>query len=138
MAGMPEIASLAHTRNLAVDLVAGTYFAIGALAGIDRLRGLAERVQGSEHWDRLAVRRVGDDLFAGQRALAAQALNLLDLTQAPRTRSDGVAAANAWAETNLESLKRSRLFFTALEQSGEPSIAKLTLANSQIRQLASS
>ena len=136
MAGMPDIASLAHKHGLSIDLVAGAFFAVGAVTGIDRLRGLADKIQSGEHWDRLAIRRLVDDLYAGQRALTASVLKLVDLTASPRTRTDGAAAAHSWADANRDALARALSFLEALEKAGEPSIAKLTLANSQVRQLA--
>ncbi len=39
MSGAPEIAQLARNRSLSLDLVAGAYFAMGAIIGVDRLRG---------------------------------------------------------------------------------------------------
>jgi glutamate dehydrogenase len=136
MGGTPEIASLAHARGLNVDVVAGAYFGVGAAVGIDRLRGLAQRITGGEHWDRLAVRRINDDLFAGQRALAADALDFLDGTKSAPSRIDGANAANAWSVSHADAIARAKAFLEALEQSGELSVAKLTLANSQIRELA--
>jgi len=138
MGAMPEIASLASGRGLNVDLVAGAYFAIGANVGIDRLRGLADRISTGEHWDRLAIRRIHDDLFAGQRALTSDALHFLDTAASPRTRADGAEAVKAWAAANKDALDRAKSFLAALERSGEPSVAKLTLANSQVHQLAAS
>ncbi len=136
MGGAPEIALLAHSRSLGVDLVAGAYFAIGAEVGIDRLRGLAQRIAGGEHWDRLAIRRIVDDLFASQRALTADALSHLDPEKAHGSRAEGAEAARAWAEANADALTRAKSFLAALEQAGELSVAKLTLADSQIHQLA--
>ncbi|MGZ5930798.1 MAG: NAD-glutamate dehydrogenase [Rhizomicrobium sp.] len=137
MGSAPEIAQLARTRALGVDLVAGAYFAMGTAVGIDRLRSLASRIVAKEHWDRLAIRRIADDLFAGQRALTAEALSALDASKAHGTRADGMAAVKAWAEAHGEPLARAKAFLDALERSGDLSIAKLTLANSQIRELAS-
>jgi len=136
MSGAPEIAALARTRSLSVDLVAGAYFAMGATVGIDRLRGLAARIGAKEHWDRLAIRRIADDLFAGQRALTAEALSALGADQTHGSRTDGADAVKAWAQAHAEPLGRAKGFLDALERSGDPSVAKLTLANSQIRELA--
>jgi glutamate dehydrogenase len=136
MSGAPEIAQLARSRALSVDLVAGAYFAMGATVGIDRLRGLAVRIVATEHWDRLAIRRIADDLFAGQRALTAEALALLQDDKTQGTRADGAAAVQAWTDAHGETLARAKGFLDALERSGDLSIAKLTLANSQIRELA--
>ncbi|MBV9905514.1 MAG: NAD-glutamate dehydrogenase, partial [Alphaproteobacteria bacterium] len=134
MGSAPEIAQLARTRGLPVDLVAGAYFAVGAAVGIDRLRGLAARIGAKEHWDRLAIRRIADDLFAGQRALTAEALSTIDGKQG--TRIEGADAVKAWVATRGDTLERAKGFLDALERSGDLSIAKLTLANSQIRELA--
>jgi glutamate dehydrogenase len=133
MSSAPEIAQLARTRGLPVDLVAGAYFAMGATVGIDRLRGFSGRISATQHWDRLAIRRISDDLYAGQRALTAEAL---DGTKADGDRNDGAAAVRAWAQNRGEALERAKAFLEALEGSGDLSIAKLTLANSQIRELA--
>ena len=132
----PEIAQLARSRSFGVDMVAGAYFAMGATVGIDRLRSLAGRITAKEHWDRLAIRRIADDLFAGQRALTAEVLSGVDASKTQGDRADGMAAVKTWAEVHAEPLGRTRAFLDALERSGDLSIAKLTLANSQIRELA--
>jgi glutamate dehydrogenase len=136
LGGAPEIVLLAESRSLPIDLVAGAYFAMGAAIGLDRLRGLAGRISGHEHWDRLAVRRIVDDLFAGQRALASEALADCRPGSPAVTRADGAAAVRHWEETHADALARTRSFLTELERGGEISIAKLTLANSQIHALA--
>jgi glutamate dehydrogenase len=137
MGGAPEIVSLAEARGLPIDLVAGAYFAIGASVGLDRLRGLALRIPGGEHWDRLAIRRIVDDLYAGQRALAGEALAALDPAKAKSgTRKDGAAAAARWEEAAADALGRTKSFLVELERTGDLSIAKLTLANSHIHELA--
>jgi glutamate dehydrogenase len=136
MAAAPEITLLAHARALPIDLVAGAYFAAGEAAGLDRLRGLAARIASPEHWDRLAIRRMVDDLYTGQRALTAEALGALGTAPASANRHDGAKAVAAWAEARAEHLTRARNFLNELERGGELSIAKLTLANSQIQQLS--
>ncbi len=136
LGGTPEIVLLAESRALPIDLVAGAYFAVGAAVGLDRLRGLANRISGREHWDRLAVRRIADDLFAGQRALAADALAGFDPALRGSTRVQGAEAVRQWEAAHADGLARTRSFLGELERSGELSIAKLTLANSQIHALA--
>jgi len=136
MAAAPEIALLARTKSLALDLVAGAYFAMGSEVGLDRLRGLARRISGGEHWDRLAIRRINDDLFAGQRALTASALAMLTPETAKGGRVEGATAVRLWAEEKADALDRAKAFLDALERTGELSVAKLTLANSQIHELA--
>jgi glutamate dehydrogenase len=136
MAAAPEVALLAHNQSLNLDLVAGAYFAMGAEVGLDRLRGLAQRITGGEHWDRLAIRRISDDLFAGQRALTAAALAMLPADKAKGGRDEGAEAVKLWAASKADALARAKSFLDALERTGELSVAKLTLANSQIHELA--
>ncbi len=136
LGGAPEIVLLAEARGLPIDVVAGAYFAIGAEIGLDRLRGLAGEIAGREHWDRLAIRRIVDDLFAGQRALAAEALADLRSPGNGLTRADGAAAVKAWAASHADALGRTKSFLDELERGGDLSVAKLTLANSQIHTLA--
>ncbi len=131
----PELTRLAHARSLDIDLVAGAYFAVGTILGLDRLRGLASHVTAGEHWDRLAIRRIVDDLYASQRALAAQALQEFERDPVDRTRAEGVKAAEAWADAHADMIARTQSFLNELERT-DLTVAKLTLANSQIRELA--
>jgi glutamate dehydrogenase len=132
----PEIARLAHARNFDIDLVAGAYFALGGILGLDRLRGLASRIAAVEHWDRLAIRRIVDDLVATQRAITEQALRGFENDPVDRTRAEGAKVADRWATAHADTLARTRSFLEELERTGDLSIAKLTLANSQIHELA--
>ena len=129
----PEIAQLARTTGHDMAPVAALYFGVGARLGLDRMRLLAARISASEHWDRLAIRRLVDDLFAAQRALSQALLAKLPATA---TADDARKALEAWAASHAEALERTRSFLAALETTGELSIAKLTLANSQIHKLA--
>jgi glutamate dehydrogenase len=136
LSAAPEIAQLAHTRSVDIDLVAGAYFEVGEIVGIDRLRGLAAKITASEHWDRLAIRRIVDDLYAGQRALTAKVLAQYEHEPVDRTRVEGIEAAKRWAEKNADALARTKAFFGELERTGDLTMAKLTLANSQVHEMA--
>ncbi len=123
LAAAPEIARLAQDMPGAnAAQVAEVYFTLGALLGLDRLRGLAGKLAPPDHWDRLALQRLWDDLSVAQGALAAR------LLAKGRT-------AQAWAEEQQDALGRTRAFLDALEASGELSVAKLMLASSQIQAL---
>ena len=130
----PEIIQLAQSRDLDINLVAGAYFALGETIGLDRLRGLATRIGAAEHWDRLAIRRIVDDLFVGQRALTAEVL--AHCNGAEHSREAGAAEVAKWAEAHAAELARAKSFLAELERTGDLSIAKLTLANSQVHALA--
>ena len=129
----PEIAQLARDTGQDFKAVAALYFGVGALLGLDRLRQLAGRISAGEHWDRLAIRRLVDDLFAAQRVLSQSLLSGLTKNA---NKDAAMAALSDWAEKNKPALERTVSFLAALETSGDLSIAKLTLANSQVHKLA--
>ncbi len=122
LAAALDVALLAHDTGSPPAKVAPLYFALSEALGLDRLRALAGKFAPPEHWDRLALRRLMDDLSQSQRAIAARLL---------RERM-GVAD---WAKAQGEALERTRAFLGSLESSGELSVAKLMLASSQIQNL---
>jgi glutamate dehydrogenase len=123
LASVPEIVLLANSQNVPAAAAAGSYFSIGGHVGLDRLRALAGRITTVDHWDRLALRRIVDDLYTAQRLLAADALK----------RDAG--SIEGWGKRRGIEIQRVRTFLDELER-GEPSIAKLALANSQIQKIA--
>ena len=129
---VPDIARLSAETKKPLDMVAGAYFAASRSIGVDRLRLAAERMNLPEHWDRLAVRRLIDDLAVHQRALASQAL--ANGTQGD-DRQAGTAAVERWAQAHGEQVERVNVLITDLERSGTFTVARLTLAASQIRDL---
>ena len=117
-----DVALLAHDTGKDTDKVAPLYFALGEKLGLDRLRTLASRYQPPEHWDRLALRRLLDDLSQSQRGIAKKLLA-------------GGTGVEEWAQIQGEALERTRNLLSTLEASGELSVAKLMLASSQIQNL---
>src|SRR5262249_14267734 len=134
LASAPEIVLLSETDKLAVDSAAQAYFNIGAIMGLDRLRARAAEIVSVDHWDRLALRRIVDDLYTAQRLLAGDAVQRANKNGAAKI--DGSAAAKSWAKLRGPEVERTANFLAELERGGEPSIAKLALANSQIQKLA--
>ena len=132
LGAVPEIVLLAQTRGVSATDAARVYFAMGALVGLDRLRALAGRIVTTDHWDRLALRRIIDDLYSAQRLLAGDAL--LRAAHLPQ----GTDATAAWAKLRSQEIERTASFLSELAEGGDASIAKLALANSQIQKLATS
>ena len=116
-----DVALLAHETGRDAAEVASVYFDLGARLGLDRLRVLGAKLTPPEHWDRLALRRLLDDLSTAQRNITRQLL-----------RDGGV---DVWAKHHAQALERTKTFLNTLEASGELSVAKLMLASSQIQNL---
>jgi glutamate dehydrogenase len=123
LAAALDVALLAHETGSPPGKVAPLYFSLGEVLGLDRLRALANKFAPPEHWDRLALRRLMDDLSQSQRAIATRLLK------------DRMTVAD-WAASQGEALERTRTFLNSLESSGELSVAKLMLASSQIQSLS--
>jgi glutamate dehydrogenase len=134
----PEIVLLGQNRNVPVDAAAGAYFQVGAIVGFDRIRVLSSQVPAADHWDRLALRRIADDLYAAQRCLAADALLRAGDQIKDGDRARGAAAVRSWATSRRQDIDRIHAFLEELERGGTPTVAKLALANSQIQKLAAS
>ncbi|MBW8708468.1 MAG: NAD-glutamate dehydrogenase, partial [Alphaproteobacteria bacterium] len=122
LAAALDVALLAHETSMPPDKVAPVFFQLGETLGLDRLRSLANRYAPPEHWDRLALRRLLDDLSQSQRSITAKLLA-------------GGGTVEAWAKKQGEALERTRAFLNTLDASGELSVAKLMLASSQIQNL---
>jgi glutamate dehydrogenase len=135
LAAAPEIVLLAEAEKVAIDSGARAYFSMGALMGLDRLRALAADIVSADHWDRLALRRIVDDLFTAQRLLSAEALRRAR-EAGDKGPVDGGGAIRAWTKLRQADIERTNDFLGELERGGAPSIAKLALANSQIQKLA--
>jgi glutamate dehydrogenase len=117
-----DVALLARDTGKDPGTVAPVYAALGQSLGLDRLRAMASKFSPPEHWDRLALRRLMDDLSQSQRSIAGTLLN----------SGTGV---EEWAKNQESALNRTREFLGTLEASGELSVAKLMLASSQIQNL---
>jgi len=118
-----DVALLAHDTGKDTAKVAPLYFTLGETLGLDRLRNLADRYQPPEHWDRLALRRLLDDLSQSQRGIARKLL------------VNGTSVEE-WAKAQGNALERTLGFLNTVEASGEISVAKLMLASSQIQNLS--
>jgi glutamate dehydrogenase len=85
-----------------------------------------------EHWDRLAVRRLVDDLLVHQRELAARALRS---SSDGGNRAAGSKAVATWSMSHHAQIERVSSLVSDLERSGTFTVARLSLAAGQIRDL---
>ncbi len=128
LSAVPEIIMLSAAQQIPAETAARVYFAAGAAAGLDRLRALAARIVTADHWDRLALRRMEDDLYSAQRLMACEAL----IT----AKGNAAAAVDQWRDSRRDDISSIVNFINEIERGGDASIAKLALANSQIQKLA--
>ena len=133
----PDIIELALAREWPVIAVARVYFGLGALLDLDAIRGAADTATLSEHFDRLAARRLMEDLMHHQRALVGAIIDSVD--EAPSAEVDSAwssAVLEEWANHHVAGIGRTKRISEELDVRGDFSVAKLALVNRQLRELA--
>jgi glutamate dehydrogenase len=133
-----DIGDLARQAGWPEPAMATLYHQVGAAFDFDRLRAGAGSVPSADHFDRLAVRRLIEDLMVEQmtltRAVAASAT-----AAAGSGEAAAEAAVDAWVGPRLEIVEGLRASVDEIVASGTGwTFAKLTIANSVIREIASS
>ncbi|WP_439816928.1 NAD-glutamate dehydrogenase [Zavarzinia sp. CC-PAN008] len=100
--------------------VAHVFYGLGGALRLNTLREAALAMQPADHWERLALTAVVDDLFAQQRALTVSALQ----------RNGGL---DGWLDANAAAIARAVQIVDEIQGSGGLSLAKLGFASRHIR-----
>jgi glutamate dehydrogenase len=77
--------------------VARLYHQVGAAFGFDRLRGAAGSFVGGDAFERLAVRRLIEDMLTEQTAITQAVLKFAANAQAGEDEASAKAAVTSWA-----------------------------------------
>ncbi len=132
-----DIGDLAKEAGWSEPRMARLYHQVGAAFDFDRLRAAAGAVPSGDHFDRLAVRRLIEDLMAEQVALTRAAAKASD-PSAGDSPAAAEAAVDAWIGDRKAMVDDVRAAVDEIEASGSGwTFAKLTIANGRIRQVAS-
>jgi len=108
---------------------ARVYYQLAAFFRMDALRRVADELAQADYYDRLAVNTTME--------LAAVALRALTIRiQAEAVGGPGAVLFEVWREQTSAAVSRTRDAILALIEGSEPSLAKLTVAVAQLRDLA--
>jgi len=133
-----DIGDLAAELGWTPSAMARLYHQVGAAFDFDRLRVAAGGVPSLDHFDRLAVRRLIEDLMAEQVALTRAVARSAD-PSVGASEETAEAAVDAWIGTRQAVVEGVRASVDEIEASGSGwTFAKLTIANGAIRSVASS
>ncbi len=124
-----DIVDVAREADHELTSVTWVYFALGERLGLDQLREQAHTLRLSEHWERLAVRRIIDDLYHQQRSLTAAVM-------AGTANGDVRQALDLWMSEHQAVVERTSVLLAEMAVGGALTVAKLSLASSQVRELA--
>jgi glutamate dehydrogenase len=131
-----DIADLAVRTGRSVEAAARLYHQTGAVFGFDRLRAAAAAVDRGDHFERMAVRRLIEDMLAEQLAMTA-AVATGAAPEAGDSNDAARAAVEAWMAGREAQARRALKNVEEVEASGGGwSFAKLTIANAALRELA--
>ncbi len=138
-----DVLDIADKENWPALSVAALYHAFGDTFRFDRLRGAAGQLDTDQRWDRLAVRRLIEDLYSAQRGLTSSAIAHAAVI-GQKAGKEGDATDRAWAEELVQSWKaangalaeKTMLTFDELDATGGWTLAKLAIANTQMSELA--
>ena len=123
-----HIVQAAKQIDRPVDDVARTYFALGATLGLDWLRDAARALQPKDHWERLAVAAIVEDLYGQQRAITRRVYE-------GANGADGEAAIDIWVKQHPVAVERTSGLISEFKSAGGIDIARLAIANRHVRNM---
>lgn len=106
------------------------YYAVGASLNLDWLRFAAETIDPDDHWERLAITAIIDDLYGQQRALTNSVFMHAN-------GHKGEKALAHWEQKHKNTIQRSKELIEEFKAGGTVDIAKLAFANRQFRSMIS-
>jgi len=131
-----DIGDLAQEAGWPVAAMARLYHQVGAAFDFDRLRAAAGSIPSADHFDRLAVRRLIEDLMNEQATLTRAVARASDPSVGV-SEDAAEGAVDAWIGSRQGVVEGVRASVDEIEQSGSGwTFAKLTIANATIRDLA--
>jgi glutamate dehydrogenase len=130
-----DIGDLAREAGWSEPRMARLYHQVGAAFDFDRLRAAAGAVPSADHFDRLAVRRLIEDLM-GEQVVLTRAVAKVSDPAVGDSEATAEAAVDAWIGSRQDLVEGVRASVDEIEASGAGwTFAKLTIANGQIRQV---
>ncbi|KAA5803967.1 NAD-glutamate dehydrogenase [Alkalicaulis satelles] len=138
-----DVIDLAREASWPLAAAACLYHAVGARFRFDVLRGAGGQLSSSLHWDRLAMRRLIEDLYASQYALTHQIMayageaggSLAAGVESPDRNWAGELVAS-WTSRHDAEVDRADRTLEELGSSGVWALSKVAIASTQLRELA--
>jgi glutamate dehydrogenase len=122
-----DIVRIASKAGIKVEEAAAVYYDIGTVFCLDWLRDGARALIGDNHWDRLAVFAIIDDLYGHQRDLTAAVL------AGGGGKQKAAEAIEAWRAGRGVIVQRIDQLFADLRQVGKVELSMLAVANRALR-----
>ena len=132
-----DLVDLAEASSWPLPNVARLYHAVGEAFGFDRVRQAAGAYAVGDTFERMALRRLIEDLLTQQTDLTRTIMAFTGGSQAGDDADHARDAANAWSQLRPDKVGVARRTIDDIEASGGAwTFAKLTIANAALRELA--
>ncbi len=128
-----DIIRMSSARNMSVEDAASLYFAIGTRFHLGSLRGAADRLETKNHWQKLAIAALIEEIYGHQLALASQ---VMDARGNRKKKFDQDEAIAVWDEKNQISIERTEQLIAELSATEINDLAMIAVASRQLRTLA--
>ncbi len=133
---LANVSDLATSQKWSLDHTALVYHRVGGTFGFDRLRAAAVAQAPHDGYERLATRRLVEDMLTEQAALASAVMSFAGRPEADEPASRVVAAVGAWSTAHGARVKLAKRTVDEIEKApGGWNFAKLTIANGALREL---
>jgi glutamate dehydrogenase len=131
-----DLVDLAAGSSWPLENVARLHYQVGSAFAVDRLRAAAGAFTAVDPFERLAVRRLIEDLLAGQTALTGAVVRFAAGPQGGDTVEHAKASVASWAALQPAPVAAVRRAVDDIEKAGGGwTFAKLTIANAALREL---
>jgi glutamate dehydrogenase len=130
------LADLARGQGWPLAAAARIYHQIGGTFAFDRLRAAAGARTADDVYERLAVRRLIEDMLEEQASLTRAVIAYCGRPEAGEDAAAAKAAVASWSAQKAEAVRTAKSTISNIEKDGGGwSFAKLTIANAALRAL---
>ncbi|MGA0603560.1 NAD-glutamate dehydrogenase [Caulobacter sp. KR2-114] len=133
------LTDLAAGSSWSLDAAARVYHRVGGVFGFDKLRAAAGSRTGGDAYERLAVRRLIEDMLSEQAALTGSVMAFSGKAEAGEGADVARGAVSSWSALRPDAVRAVKRTLDEIEKAGGGwTFAKLTIANAALRELAGS
>ena len=131
-----ELVDLAGDLGWPVADTARLYHQVGAAFSFDRLRAAAGERRGGDHFERMAVRRLIEDMLSEQAQVTRAVMAFAGTPDSASSPDVAKTTVTSWAQMHSGPGRVVRKTIEEIEQAGGGwTFAKLTIANAALREL---
>ncbi|MBX7249875.1 MAG: NAD-glutamate dehydrogenase [Caulobacteraceae bacterium] len=132
-----DVADLAKAVNWSVVPAARLYHQVGEALHFDRLRAATGMLPASDHYERVASRRLIEDLLTEQADLTRSVAKGRKEAVGKKVESARDAVSD-WMASRQKAVDLARATVSEIEAAGDWTFAKLTIVNAALRELVAS